>query len=248
MSFPSVFHTTYLDSSDGQGYAFFEMNASIIPSAHTQSRTRTMNRPIVAAVLFLFPLITHAQNIVTKAEDISNDLGELNLSAGISEPQALVLARQYCEKYIAGCGSVYPAKSRGSNWDIPVRTGTAAHLEANPISVEKHTGKMSWGDGPTLLLTEILDSTRPAPKPLNAKMQPLSGDDLAHAVKIQFYVLPSGTPRIHSFLRSAAGDGLECDFPARRTVESWKFPPRKEGIMLVASLKSGCMADRAERR
>jgi hypothetical protein len=221
------------------------MNASIIPSAHTIENAMDTNRAILAAILFLFPLIAHAQNIATKAEDISNDLGELNLSAGVSERQALILAQQYCDKYIAGCGSAYPAKSRGSSWDVPVRTGVSAHLEAHPVSVEKHTGKMSWGDGPTLLLTEILHSTDPAPTPLNAKLYPLSGDELASAVKIQFHVRPSGTTEIHSILRSAAAGGLECDFSARRTVAGWKFPPRKEGIMLVASLKSGCIVEKS---
>nr|WP_298123623.1 TonB family protein [uncultured Pseudoxanthomonas sp.] len=190
-----------------------------------------------------FPAL--AQNLVTKNEDFSNDLGKLDLSAGISRQQADVIAKYYCHLHVAGCGSVSLAMNGGADWKVPVKTGVAAAGHADPIHIGKHTGKVSWGNGPSIVIADMLRSLRPAPKPLNARLESLDSDDLVSAIKIQFSVLRSGSTANHIFLRSSGN--MKCDQSARRAVEGWSFAPGKEEITLVASLRA-CIAVDARTR
>lgn len=199
---------------------------------------------MASTALLSFSFSTVAQNVVTQAEDVSNDLGDVDLNDGISRKQANVMANYYCHLYVPGCGAVSEAKSVHARWEVSVETGIAARLHADAIYIEKHTGRASWGSGPSIFLRDVMGSPRPAPKPLNATLKALSGDDAASAMKIQFSVLPSGSTANHHFLRSS-GD-VKCDLSARRSVESGRFPPREAQVTLVASSKR-CMADGAGR-
>lgn len=197
---------------------------------------------LVVTGLLSFAFSTLAQNVVTRAEDLSNELGSVDLNSGISKKQAIVIASYYCHMHVPACGSVSQAKNLDARWEVSVETGVAAVVHSGAIYIGKHTGEVLWGDGPSVFLRDILGSPRPAPKPFNENLSSLSDDDLSSAIKIQFSVMPSGWTANHLFLRSSGN--MKCDLSARRTVESWNFPPREDQITLVASLKE-CMADGA---
>lgn len=176
-----------------------------------------------------------AQNLKTLHQDLADELGPVDLTAGITQAQAGAVARYYGQRYIAACGAVDAAVDRGATWEIVPHTGVAGTADPNKIVVGKHTGKVAWGHGPTLNLPDLLDPTQIAPKPINAggaMTDPASGAK----VRIQFVVLPNGSVAHARFKRSSSD--MKCDQRARGVVEGWRFPPRERPIELIVD--AGC--------
>ena len=86
----------------------------------------------------------------------------VDLKAGITQPQANAIAELYFGKYIAGCGRADPAVDRGSHWEVTPRIGYGGTPDENPIVIEKHTGKVSWRNGPVFAsLASFLSKASP---------------------------------------------------------------------------------------
>ncbi|WP_408950463.1 TonB family protein [Lysobacter sp. Hz 25] len=189
----------------------------------------------LAALILSVCTFANAQEIKTAERDLADQVGLINLKAGVTEKQAGAVALFYCERYIGGCGATDAPVSQGSHWQITPRTGIDGSPDKDKILVGKHSGKVSWGKGPAIDLLSLVSSKEPAPAPVNkGGAKPVLTS--ASAVKIEFTVSPAGKVSNARFKRSSKD--IKCDVQARARVESWKFPPRKTPIQLVTTL--GC--------
>jgi len=192
-------------------------------------------RTALAVVLLSICEIASAQEIKTAQRDLADEVGSIDLKAGVTEKQAGAVALIYCERHIGGCGTTDAPVSENSNWQVTPRTGIDGSPDKDRIIVGKHSGKISWGKGPTIDLLPLVNSKETAPTPVNGgvgKPTPAS----ASSVKIEFTVSPDGRVSDARFKRSSKN--VKCDVRARTRVVSWKFPPRKAPIKLVTTL--GC--------
>jgi TonB family protein len=190
-------------------------------------------RTALAALMLSVCTIANAQEIKTAEQDLADEVGSIDLKAGVTEKQAGTIALFYCERHIGGCGTTDAPVSENSHWQITARTGIDGSPDKDKILVGKHSGKVSWSKGPIVDLLSLVSSKEPAPTPVNrgdAKVVPTS----VSAVKIEFTVSPDGKVSDARFKRSSKN--VKCDVRARARVESWKFPPRKTPIRLVTTL------------
>lgn len=197
-----------------------------------------MKKLLIALVLVASASVG-AQEIKTQEDDLASEIGRVDLKSGIEREQARAVAEYYGQRFIAGCGSVDAAVDRNVNWEIVPRIGVAGDPDKDAIFIGKHTGRVSWGSGPVLNLTDIVEAKEAAPEPINrdeVELKRLSRDALDSTVRIRFVVLPSGITADFSFKSSSKN--RVCDSAARRVVEGWRFPPRKQPITLVASVKT----------
>jgi hypothetical protein len=84
----------------------------------------------------------------------------IDLKAGVTQSQANVIAQLYFQAFISGCGYADNAVDHGSQWEVTPRVGFGGIPDQNPIVIEKHTGKISWGHGkafvsPAALLAKL---------------------------------------------------------------------------------------------
>jgi TonB family protein len=189
----------------------------------------------LAALMLSVCTFANAQEIKTAERDLADEVGSIDLVAGVTEKQAGAIALFYCERHIGGCGTTDAPVSQGSRWQVTPRTGIDGSPDKDKILVGKHSGKVSRSKGPTIDLLSLVSLKEPAPAPVNngeAKPVPTS----ASAVKIGFTVSPDGKVSDARFKRSSKN--VKCDMRTRARVESWKFPPRKTPIQLVTTL--GC--------
>lgn len=198
-----------------------------------------MMKIIIAVLAFVLCAPVHAQDIKTLADELAGEIGRVDLNAGITQKQAETMAQYYCQRFIGGCGSAYPAIDQNLDWVMTPKTGVAGVADQDAILIGKHTGTISWKTGPDLRLADLIGSRETAPKPLNmggAEPRRLPDDALVPTAKLQFVVSPSGAVTHTSFRRSSGN--MKCDLAAMRIVESWRFPPRKQPIALVANVKN----------
>lgn len=196
-------------------------------------------KKLLIAMIFSSCLAANAQEIKTLEQDLAGEIGRVDLRSGIAREQANSIARYYGQRYIAGCGSTQAVVDRHSNWEATPMTGVGAIPDRNAILIGKHTGQISWRNGPTLSLTDLVESKEAVPKPVNrgyGERQNRSTDARASTVKIRFTVLPSGDTSDIGFEQSSKNP--KCDLAARRIVENWKFPQRKQSIALVANVET----------
>ena len=192
-------------------------------------------RTALAALMLSVCTIANAQEIKTLERDLADEVGSIDLKAGVTQKQAGAIALFYCERHIGGCGTTDAPVSENSHWRVTARTGIDGAPDKDKILVSKHSRKVSWSKGPTVDLLSLVNSKEPAPTPVNrvdAKVVPPS----VSAVKIEFTVSPDGKVSDATFKRSSKN--VRCDVRARSRVESWKFPRRKTPIQLVTTL--GC--------
>ncbi|SEM26864.1 hypothetical protein SAMN05428989_3568 [Pseudoxanthomonas sp. GM95] len=71
-----------------------------------------------------------------------------DLQSGISKYEADAIAKLYFATYIVGCGTAYGAADEGAVWKVTPLIGVAAVPDKSPIIINKHSGAISWGDGP----------------------------------------------------------------------------------------------------
>lgn len=198
-----------------------------------------MMKILIAVLAFVLCAPVHAQVIKTLADELAGEIGRVDLNAGITQKQAETMAQYYYQRFIGGCGSAYPAIDRNLDWVMTPKTGVAGVADQDAILIGKHTGTISWKRGPDLRLADLIGSTETAPKPLNmsgAEPRRLPDDAPVPTAKLQFVVSPSGAVT-HTRFRRSSGN-MKCDLAAKRIVESWRFPPRKQPIALVANVKN----------
>lgn len=198
-----------------------------------------MMKKLIASLVFGLCAPVYAQDIKTLADELAGEIGRVDLNAGITQTQAETMAQYYCQRFIGGCGSAYPAIDRDLDWEIAPRTGIAGVPDPDAIRIGKHTGETSWARGPDLSLASLIESKQTAPKPINqsdAETQRPPDGALVSTAKIQFAVSPTGAVTHIGFRRSSRN--RTCDLAAMRIVESWRFAPRKQPITLVANVKT----------
>lgn len=198
-----------------------------------------MMKKLIAALVLILCAPVHAQDIKTLADELAGEIGRVDLDAGITQKQAETMAQYYCQRFIGGCGSAYPAIDRNLDWVSMPKTGVAGVTDQDAILIGKHTGVISWKRGPDLRLADLIGSKETAPKPINkggAKPRRLPDDALVPTAKMQFVVSPAGAVTHIRFRRSSRN--MKCDLAAMRIVESWRFPPRKQPIELVANVNT----------
>lgn len=198
-----------------------------------------MMKNVIAALLFGLCTPVYAQDIKTLADELASEIGRVDLDAGITQKQAETMAQYYCQRFIGGCGSAYPAIDRNLDWVVTPKTGVAGVADQDAILIGKHTGSMSWKRGPHLRLADLIDSRETAPKPINKggnEPRRVTDDALLPVAKMQFVVSPTGAVTHIRFTRSSRNP--KCDLAAKRVIESWRFPPRKQPITLVANVKT----------
>ncbi|MET4726708.1 TonB family protein [Lysobacter enzymogenes] len=195
-------------------------------------RARAMKNLFMAVSLGLCTT-ANAQDIDTLEQDLAHEVGAVDLRSGITRAQAGTIAEHYCRRYIGGCGTVAPATDRHSDWAVVPLTDPAGVADKNAILVGKHTGRISWGKGPTLNLPDLVGPKESAPRPIRR-----SGANVEHSygpkVKVQFSVLPNGTVANARFKQSSSDP--KCDQRGRRIVEAWRFPARERPIELITAL------------
>jgi len=67
---------------------------------------------------------------------------------GISAAEAEVIAQSYFFRFGLGCGVANRITDGGEFWISPTYTGIAAMPTREPIRIDKHTGRVTWSDGP----------------------------------------------------------------------------------------------------
>lgn len=192
-------------------------------------------KKLLAALIFSSCFAVNAQGIKTLEQELTDEIGRVDFKTGITREQAKSIAQYYCHQHIAGCGTAQAVIDRGSDWEITPVTGVAGVSDKNSIAVDKHTGNVSWGKGPVLRLTELINSKETAPEPTN-KNDRKPQHSPSSKVKIQFSVSPAGSVADVRFRKSSKN--LKCDLAAKRSVEGWRFPPRKRPIVLVADVET----------
>ncbi|WP_169795718.1 hypothetical protein [Lysobacter antibioticus] len=105
----------------------------------------------LAVLMLSVCTFANAQEIKTAERDLADEVGSIDLKAGVTKNQAGAIALFYCERHIGGCGSTDAPVSQGSNWQITPRTGTDGSPDKDKILVGKHSGKVSWSKGPPLI-------------------------------------------------------------------------------------------------
>ncbi|QCW24431.1 TonB family protein [Lysobacter enzymogenes] len=193
-------------------------------------------RTALAVAMLSVCAIASAQEIKTAQRDLADEIGSIDLKAGVTEKQAGAAALFYCEKHISGCGTTDVPVSENSDWQITPRTGIDGSPDKDKIIVGKHSGKISWGKGPITDLLTLVNSKEPAPTPVNGGVEKAT-PATASSVKIEFTVSPDGRVSDARFKRSSKN--VKCDLQARTRVESWKFPPRTAPVQLVTTLGCG---------
>ena len=89
------------------------------------------------------------QNTSPQNKELIAVIAAVNLKAGITQEQAIAMSELYFMNHISGCGFADAPVDRDSHWEITPRIGFVGTASENPIAIEKHTGKVSWKEGPT---------------------------------------------------------------------------------------------------
>lgn len=186
----------------------------------------------LSALLLSICSFANAQEVKTVGQDLAGEIGPIDISSGVTQRQASVIAQFYSRRHIAACGAVTPPISRNSDWEVTPLVGIEGAPDKDKIFVSKHSGRVSWGDGPVLDVVALINSKETAPEPIG-KGRPKLGHPTASAVRIGFVVLPDGAVASTTFKQSSLN--AKCDRRARGVVENWRFPPRKKAIELVAT-------------
>jgi hypothetical protein len=109
-----------------------------------------MNKYFIAFALVLSACSgPKGQNTSPQNKDLIAVITAVDLKAGITQKQAIAMSELYFMNHISGCGFADAPVDRGSHWEVTPRIGFAGTASENPIAIEKHTGKVSWKDGPT---------------------------------------------------------------------------------------------------
>ena len=74
---------------------------------------------------------------------------QVNLSDGVSDEEAAVLAEAYFMGYITGCGMIGDVSDQGEKWEIQTFIDYS-HTPYNPIQVSKKTGRIVCAEGPVV--------------------------------------------------------------------------------------------------
>jgi hypothetical protein len=69
---------------------------------------------------------------------------------GISAAEADVIAQSYFLRFGPGCGAAAPVTDGGALWVASTVVGYAAVPTREPIRIDKHTGSVTWSDGPAI--------------------------------------------------------------------------------------------------
>ncbi len=65
-------------------------------------------------------------------------------NVGLSKSEAVTVATRFFAEEIAVSGGVGEPSLKGDYWVFPVKFGYSAHVAADPILVNRITGKASW--------------------------------------------------------------------------------------------------------
>lgn len=192
-------------------------------------------RMALSALLLGICSSANAQEIETVGRDLAREIGPIDISSGVTQRQASVIAEFYSRRHIAACGAISPPISRNSAWEITPLVGVEGAPDKDKIFVSKHSASVSWGDGPVIDVLALVNSKETAPEPISRDGEKRS-HPTASAVRIKFVVLQDGAVANITFKQSSLN--AKCDRRARGVVDNWRFPPRKQTIELVATL--GC--------
>ena len=77
-------------------------------------------------------------------------LRDIVVDDGISEAEANVIAQNYFLRFGPGCGAASHVADGGAFWIANAAVGVAGVPTREPIRIDKHTGRVTWSDGPTI--------------------------------------------------------------------------------------------------
>lgn len=77
-------------------------------------------------------------------------LREVVVDDGISAAEADVIAQSYFMRFGPGCGAAARVTDGGAFWVSSTAVGYAAVPTREPIRIDKHMGRVTWSDGPTI--------------------------------------------------------------------------------------------------
>jgi len=69
---------------------------------------------------------------------------------GISQQTADIIAQSYFLRFGPGCGMAANVTDGGGFWISNTYVGYAGVPTVEPIRVDKHSGRVTWSDGPTI--------------------------------------------------------------------------------------------------
>ncbi len=99
---------------------------------------------VLSGIVFILATIHETEH----RHRLTNYLGVIDVSDGISESEADAMAQAYFSGYLGACGGAAKATLTNGEWTIPVMFGYGGKLMEWPIRINAKTGAISQVGGP----------------------------------------------------------------------------------------------------
>jgi hypothetical protein len=81
---------------------------------------------------------------------LATELKAVTVEDGVDEAEANVIAQSYFLRFGPGCGYAADVTDGGPVWISAAHVGYAGVPTREPIRIDKRTGRVTWGNGPTV--------------------------------------------------------------------------------------------------